>query len=267
MKNMNDLNLNQFQMVDYLKTLGVRFDKKTCQLKLNENLFPKLSYDKNFPKKVTLSYPSPNNNEFGQQHFPFDELIFLNAFEDKKYQNFQSKQFYKSFDAIFFGENYKNANDYVKFIFKYFSVNPTNVQKALSKSYSNKKTKHKKIIVNPKPQKILKEIFGVDNYSSGLNPRNSKGKQNSQGEPLSPASLNAISNLEAQLHSIAKKAASDFDLNKYFFDFQSVCKKILFIQNPKKYNSNFLKHLPPKEIYNISKKFAEMVDNIQKSML
>ena len=171
------------QKIQYLNLVGIypffkdsvnkkiKFDEvfsvnDSCFLALKKSLFPKLSFDFD-SQKFVLFYPSPNDNEFGQQSFAFDELSFVQAFYEKKYSK-------NSFDS-FFQKNF--ANDYVELIFKTFSVNPTVLQKTQDVSAKNK---NRKMTLEPKKSSTINFLFGVHNYKGN----NSKNAREGKYDPL-----------------------------------------------------------------------------------
>ena len=80
------------EKINYLNQLGVHFDSNTLNIGYSQNTYakncPKLFYDK-LTNEFALFYQSPNNNEMGQQAFYFNELHFLEAYNEKKYKNYR----------------------------------------------------------------------------------------------------------------------------------------------------------------------------------
>lgn len=81
--------------------------------------------------KLRLSYPHPFDSREINQIFEFDVIPFLHAYEDSKFQRFTPKDWYLSFDDLFFKTLYPNANQFVRFIFRTFAINPSVVRKCV----------------------------------------------------------------------------------------------------------------------------------------
>lgn len=260
------------QILNYFKQIGVRFDETSRSLKLNPNLFPKLAYSRQSNSFVVF-YPSPNNNEFGQQSFYFDELKFLNAFNDAKFKKYKSKDSYKTFEELFFNPN---ANFCIKLIFKYFDVTPTNLNYAL-------RQRKRKLTLKPKQKKILHDFFGVNNYVTNDNPRNSKKSSSRQFDVVqilcdnfldyyalvnilksSVIGFNLTKNFELTIQKLkhfTESAAKFYDMN-LFSDFL-----MYFANAVKQIDSSLNTRFSKKQIQKIYEKFASAVDKIQKSMI
>lgn len=263
----NYLTINQ--KIDYLKSLGVSLSS-SVNLTLNQKLFPKLSFDGSY---VILHYPSPNHNEFGQQQFYFKPALFLQAFDQKKYQKFTPKAEYKNFDQVFFQEFYPNANPYVKFIFQTFSITPT----ALNKTYSMNKKIRRKTVLMPKQKYILKNVFLVDTLPC---PQDTSPSANNNRNELScfdkrndTIMNDSIIRLQNQLNNYILLAAKNFDLQSYFYLYLKTYKILLNKKDPKKFPPHLLDKIysldnqNSKSFKNLQAFFNQEVDKVQKNML
>lgn len=81
--------------------------------------------------RLRLSYPHPYDCREIQQCFEFDVIPFLHAYDEAKYKRSTPKDWYLSFDNAFFDLVYPKANQYVRFIFKVFAINPTIVRRCV----------------------------------------------------------------------------------------------------------------------------------------
>lgn len=216
--------MNLCQKIEYLKSVGIYaysdssllskkvdydelFELNDACLALKKKLFPKLIFDFD-SQKFVLFYPSPNCNEFGQQSFAFDELSFLKAFNK-----------IDSFDD-FFQNNF--ANDYVKLVFKVFSVNPTVLQQTQNVCRKNKKRKKN---LEPKKSSTINFLFGVHNYK----PNNSKNAREGKYDPLNDV-LKAFdsNNVDYAADCIQKCFSSSFNESQFFRKWVELARQAVF---------------------------------------
>jgi hypothetical protein len=259
------------QKIDYLKSLGVSLSS-SANLTLNQKLFPKLSFDGSY---VILHYPSPNHNEFGQQQFYFKPALFLQAFDQKKYQKFTPKAEYKNFDQVFFQEFYPNANPYVKLIFQTFSITPT----ALNKTYSMNKKIRRKTVLMPKQKYILKNVFLVELNCPSCSQDTTPSANDNSNQSIDCLKRNdsivndSIIRLNQQLNNYVTLAAKNFDLQSYFYLYLKTYKILLNKKDPKKFPPHLLDKIysldnqNSKSFKNLQAFFNQEVDKVQKNML
>lgn len=266
------------EKINYLNQLGVHFDSNTLKLKYSQNTYlkccPKLFYDKQ-TNEFALFYQSPNNNEMGQQAFYFDELHFLEAYNEKKYKNYTSKKTYKTFDEIFFTSYYPYAEPLVRLIFELFDVNPTTLNKAFNMQTA---THHKKNNCRAKRRqplklkeaKTIKNVFApvmaTNNFSQPIHNVSCGHQKIHQNQNQNNVNNNNhLNDLNEQLiQKYAALAAKHFDVATYFAlylrQYCTLNNISQTTQNSKKFQTAVVKNV-------LMKKFCNLVDKLQYSML
>lgn len=270
--NFNNQFLTFDESVAFLDFLGISFNQlnKTTQIS-NKSYFnrfaPKLKYDKQSQEFVLYLTNQNLFQDFGQLSFAFDELDFLNAYYAKKYKNEQSKKTYKDFNQLFFeplfnqspNQVYTQVLRYVKFVFEFFNVNPTSLNKAMNYSISKPNAK---LLLKPNLKKINHFVFDVNNY---------KGRPKGSKIPFKSISYDGVSkcidsfmkkdlnkNLGLKtMKQCVEEAAKNYDVAKYFPKFYETALYYVFDDtkpNPKLYSL-------------LLKKFNEIVDKLQKGVL
>ncbi len=269
MKN-NELNFDE--KLAFLDSVGISYSDSHKLTRINnQSIFkrngPKLKYNKD-DQSYTLYLSIPKYyDDFGQLSFSFDETNYLQAYNNSKYKNEQSKYCYVSFNDGFFkplfyessNSIYKDVVRYAMFIFGFFDVNPTSLNKTLNLSISKP---NNKLSLNPNLKKINHYVFGVNNY---------KGRPKGSKNPLKSFSYEGVSKcielfLKTQergnsglktLNLCVKEAAQNYDIAKHFPKFYETTLQFVFDDakpNPKIYSL-------------ILKKFNELVDKKQRCVL
>lgn len=257
------------EKINYLNQLGVHFDSNTLNIRYSQNTYakncPKLFYDKEL-SEFALFYQSTNNNELGQQAFYFNELHFLEAYNEKKYKNYTSKKTYKTFDEIFFNQYYPYAEPLVHLIFDLFDINPTTLNKAFNIQTSSRKTSGKRRQpLKLKEAKTIKNVFAPVMMSFAHNSTcgqktNSTQKQNQNNQPNE---LNDNVN-EQLIQKYAALAAKHYDISTYFVLYLKQYCTLNNIspstQSSKKFQTSVVKNV-------LMKKFCKLVDKLQSNVL
>lgn len=256
------------EKINYLNQLGVHFDSNNLSLKYSQNTYskccPKLFYDK-LTNEFAIFYQSPNNNEMGQQAFYFDELHFLEAYNEKKYKNYTSKKTYKTFDEIFFAEYYPYAEPLVHLIFDLFDINPTTLNKAFNMQTATRKTSGKRRQpLKLKEAKAIKSVF-VPIMTTNLSTTTSKCGQKTNSKQKQEQNQNQSNELNEQLiQKYAALAAKHYDVATYFALYlRKYCNLNNIspsIQSSKKFQTAVVKNV-------LMKKFLDLVDKLQSNVL
>lgn len=226
--------------MNFLSINGLAFDNKTLQISVsNSRYLPSLIFSPS-QYRVILYYQGPNN--IGQQSFSFDPDIFLQAYQDSRYKRSVPKSDYLSFDDIFFSIHYPKANQYVRFIFSCFIINPTIISKL-----PNRKS-HSRLVLSPSRRDILRHL-GI------CLP---KSKNAAQAAKNNPAYNEELARISHNLNLAIQKSAASFDLSffsLYLASYQEL--RSLNHQNP---------HLSPNQIDKLLISFSNQVDKLQKNM-
>ena len=188
--------------------------------------------------EAVLYFFGPGGAEFGQQEFKFDILFFEKCYEDSKFKRQTAKEDYLSFEQRFFDMKYEKANQYVRWIFRFFSISPSIIEKARCLSG------RKKFKLSFKVGEVNKEIFGK------CKPRGGRG---GRGKSRLGEELQASYEVSEELKNFVKKSAVTFDL--HFFDAFLQVYKEQFCACP---------YLSSKQIDTIFAFFVKKVDELQK---
>lgn len=258
------------EKINYLNQLGVHFDSNTLKLRYSQNTYakccPKLFYDKQ-TNEFALFYQSANNNELGQQAFYFDELHFLEAYNEKKYKNYTSKKTYKTFDEIFFNQYYPYAEPLVHLIFDLFDINPTTLNKAFNIQTSSRKTSRKRRQpLKLKEAKTIKNVFAqimMTNFAHDTKCGHQSLNSKQQNQNNQPNELNDNVN-EQLIQKYAALAAKHYDISTYFALYLKQYCTLNNIsqttQSSKKFQTSVVKNV-------LMKKFCKLVDKLQSNVL
>lgn len=259
--------MNVDEKINYLNQLGVHFDYTTLKLQYSQNTFmkncPKLFYDK-LTNEFALFYQSPNNNELGQQAFYFDELHFLEAYNEKKYKNYTSKKTYKTFDEIFFNQYYPYAEPITRFIFEMFDINPTTLNKAFNIQTATRKVKKRRQPLKLKEAKTIKNVFAPVMMTNFSHDTKCGQKINSQQKQEQSQNDNHHQLNEQLIQKYAALAAKHYDISTYFAIYLKQYCTLNNIsqttQSSKKFQTSVVKNV-------LMKKFCEIVDKLQSNVL
>lgn len=263
------------EKINYLNQLGVHFDSNTLKLRYSQNTYskccPKLFYDKQ-TNEFALFYQSPNNNELGQQAFYFDELKFLEAYNEKKYKNYTSKKTYKTFDEIFFNQYYPYAEPITRFIFDLFDVNPTTLNKAFNIQTATRKVSKRRQPLKLKEVKTIKCVFAPVMMTTNLSTSPKRGQKISSQQTTKQnqndnnnIQLNDNNKLNDELiQKYAALAAKHFDVSTYFALYLKQYCTLNNIspstQSSKKFQTAVVKNV-------LMKNFLDLVDKLQSNVV
>jgi hypothetical protein len=164
--------------------------------------------------KLRLSYPHPYDGREISQHFDFDVVPFLHAYEESKYKRSTPKDWYLSFEDTFFNMTYPKANKFIRFIFDVFSITPSIVKKCVRQNKNLKR----KIDLEVKNRRYF-EFLGLERKI--IHP----GVKNAEKE----------AKIDVELEQLAKKnmiaavnnGAKNYDLNyfkQYVMAYIDLCK-------------------------------------------
>ena len=203
---------------------------------------PSIKFDKKTGLTI-ISYDGPE--DFGIQTFSFDPDVFSFCYNEAKYKHDKSKFDYIPFEDSFFKNFYPKANDAVKFIFGFFSITPTVIEKAKHLNYK----KHRFVPLQVKRSKLF-SYLNLQVKISSLNEQNSSRKIS--------VDIQEVDRLNQNMSLAVEKAATTFDFS--FFD--------IYLDNYIELRKLFGKspYINPKALNKLKLSFSKMVDNFQKKL-
>ena len=228
--------------MQFLKINGLKFDSHKLQVSVsNQRLLPSLIYSPSL-NKIILYYQGPNN--YGQQSFSFNAEDFLYAYSQSRYKSSTPKSDYQSFQDIFF-QDYPQANQYVRFVFNNFNINPT-----IIKRLSSRKS-HSRLVLSPSNRSIVAHLgLSSAKFHSRL-----ESSKNSLFK-LSPDYQDELLRISHNMNQCVRLAADSFDLS-YFENYLSFYKELRSL-------NHLSTHLSDKQISNLLLSFSDKVDKLQK---
>ena len=218
---------------------GVRVDYVREEVRIRDsNLLPSIFVSSD-SGDCELRYQGPEG--FGSQSFVFDIRFFERCFEGSKFKRFVPKDDYQSFEVQFFNLRYEKCSDYVRNIFKFFSISPSIIEKARSLRGN------RRVRLLPKRSVILKSELGISKK------RGPGRKGGSVGTTLPEPEVG--SDWARHLDIFVRKAASTYDLS-CFRGYLEVYKRFLVVSGRKAY-------LSQKQQDNLFNSFVKKVDFLQ----
>lgn len=218
---------------------GVRIDSVREKVVVRDaKLLPSLFVSSD-SSDCELRYQGPDG--FGSQSFVFDIRFFERCFEDAKFKRFVSKSEYQPFDVLFFNLRYEKASDWVKNVFRFFSISPSIIERA------RELNGNKRLRLRPKSSVILKSELGISK-------KRGPGRKNGSTASVLPEP-EAGSDWARHLEIFVRKAASTYDLS-CFRGYLEVYKRFLLSSGK---NVRF----SSKKVDKLFNSFVKKVDFIQ----
>lgn len=187
-----------------------------------------------------LRYQGPEG--FGVQSFVFNIRFFERCFENAKFKRFVSKSEYQDFETLFFNLKYERCSDYVRNVFKFFSISPSIIEKARNLRGN------RRVRLLPKSSIILKSELGISKK------RGPGRKGGSVGTTLPEPEVG--SDWARHLDIFVRKAASTYDLS-CFRGYLEVYKRFLLSLGKDV-------RLSSKKVDKLFNSFVKKVDSLQK---